>query len=127
VIFGNITFVNTTVILDIAHFVNLVSMDDIYVYDNTPAQTNLPQVYDLCSECDCRLTHCPDWGHSFVPSVCKNAMLVPEFRIDSFQIGCDTVINYYSKIGLSVVRWGGRDGVFGIYRPKGSGFVTGRK
>jgi len=76
VIFVNVTFVNTTVILNIAQFVNLVSMYDIYLDGNTPASTNLPQVSDFCSGCNCRLTHCPDWGHSCVSSVCKNAMLV---------------------------------------------------
>ena len=52
-------------------------MGDIYIDGNTPAQTYLPQVSDLCSECDCRLTHCPNWAHSFVSSVCKTIMLVP--------------------------------------------------
>jgi len=73
----NVTFVNTTVILDIAHFVNLGSMHEIYVDGNTSASTNLPQVSDLYSGCDCPLTHCTDWGHSCVSSVCKNVMLVP--------------------------------------------------
>lgn len=63
-IFVNVAFVNMKVILDIAHFVNLVSMRDVYIDGHTPASTNLPQVSDLRSGCDCRLTHCPDWGHS---------------------------------------------------------------